>query len=46
MINYYQAYEHFKDISDEVMEQIMLISYGNPLTAFLYTYQAMLGGFV
>jgi len=46
LINTYQGYQHFKDISDEIMDQIISISEGNPLTAFWFTFQAMLGRFV
>lgn len=46
LIKTYQGYQHFKDISDEVMDQIMAISEGIPLTAFWFTFQAMLGRFV
>lgn len=42
----YKAYSHFTNIDDEVMDQIMAISFGNPLTAFWFTYQAMVSNFV
>ena len=38
LIKTYQGYQHFKDISDEVMDQIMAISEGIPLTAFWFTF--------
>ena len=36
--DYYQAYSHFTNVDEAVMEQIMSISLGNPLTAFWFTY--------
>ena len=38
LINTFQGYQHFKDISDEVLDQIIMISMGNPLTAFWFTF--------
>ena len=46
LINTFQGYQHFKDVNDEVLDQIITISMGNPLTAFWFTFQSMLGKFV
>jgi hypothetical protein len=46
LVNMYQGYQYYKDISDEILDQIIRISEGNPLTAFWFAFQAMLGKFV
>ena len=46
LISYYSAYQHFTEIDEEVMSQIMRLSMGNPLIAFWFTYQAIIGDFV
>ena len=38
LISYYSAYQHFTEIDEEVMSQIMRLSNGNPLIAFWFTY--------
>ena len=46
LISYYSAYQHFTSINEKVMTQIMSLSMGNPLIAFWFTYQAIIGDFV
>ena len=38
LISYYSAYQHFKEIDEVIMDEIMRISMGNPLTAFWFAY--------
>ena len=46
LISHYSAYQHFNEIDDQIMDEIMRISMGNPLTAFWFAYQAIIGDFV